>query len=52
MLKSSVPGRFGGIVMSQTQSILDVAGVSKVSADYRDMGGVPINQTLVSLIRS
>lgn len=41
-------GRFGGIVMSQTQSILDAAGVSKVSADYRDMGGVPINQTMVS----
>ena len=41
-------GRFGGIVMSQTQSILDAAGVSKVSADYRDAGGVPINQALIS----
>lgn len=41
-------GRFGGIVMSETQSVLDAAGVSKISADIRDAGGVPINQANVS----
>lgn len=40
--------RLGGIVISETQSILNAGGVSKVSADYRDAGGVPINQTKVS----
>ena len=40
-------GRFGGIVISETQSILDAAGVSKVSADVRDAGGVLINQAKV-----
>lgn len=40
-------GRFGGIVISETQSILDAAGVSKVSADVRDAGGVVINQAKV-----
>lgn len=40
-------GRFGGIVMSGTQSILDAGGVSKVSADVRDQGGVQINQSKV-----
>lgn len=41
-------GRFGGIVISETQSVLDAAGVSKVSADVRDAGGVQINQGKVS----
>ena len=41
-------GRFGGIVISETQSVLDAAGVSKVSADVRDAGGVQINQSKVS----
>ena len=41
-------GRFGGIVISETQSVLDAAGVSKVSADVRDAGGIPINQTKIS----
>lgn len=40
-------GRFGGIVISETQSVLDAAGVSKVSADVRDAGGIQINQTKV-----
>lgn len=40
--------RLGGIAISETQSILDAAGVSKVSADIRDAGGVPINQAKVS----
>lgn len=39
--------RLGGIVISETQSNLDATGVSKVTADARDAGGVPINQTLV-----
>ena len=41
-------GRFGGIVISETQSVLDAAGVSNVSADVRDAGGVQINQSKVS----
>ena len=35
--------RFGGVVLSGTQAELDKFGVSKVSADYRDQGGVPVN---------
>ena len=38
-----VTARFGGIVMSQTQAILDQYGVSKASADARDNGGVSVN---------
>lgn len=41
-------GRFGGIVMSETQSVLDAAGVSKISADARDAGGVQINQVKIA----
>ena len=40
-------GRFGGIVLSETQSVLNAAGVSKISADVRDAGGVPINQAKI-----
>lgn len=36
-------GRFGGKVMSVTQSVLDANGDSKASADARDAGGVSIN---------
>ena len=43
-----VTARFGGIVMSQTQALLDSYGVSKASADARDNGGVAVNQGLVS----
>lgn len=35
-------GRFGGVVTSSTQAILDRFGVSKASADARDNGGVMI----------
>lgn len=35
-------GRFGGIVTSSTQAIMDRFGVSKASADARDNGGVMI----------
>lgn len=35
--------RLGGIVMSQTQAVLDEYGVSKASAVARDNGGIPVN---------
>lgn len=38
-----IDGRFGGKVMSITQSMLDLFGVSQESADARDAGGVTIN---------
>ncbi|WP_255490564.1 SusC/RagA family TonB-linked outer membrane protein [Dysgonomonas sp. 511] len=38
-----VTARLGGIVSSHTQAILDGYGVSKTSADFRDAGGVPVN---------
>lgn len=34
-----INGRFGGVVTSTTQALLDNFGVSKVSADARDEGG-------------
>lgn len=36
-------GRFGGLVSSGTQAMMDGYGVSKVSADARDAGGVVID---------
>lgn len=38
-----VTARLGGIVLSQTQAILDEWGVSKASATARDNGGIAIN---------
>ena len=40
--------RLGGIVMSQTQALMDYYGVSKRSADAREAGGVPVNTGVVS----
>ena len=40
--------RFGGVALSATQAVMDQFGVSKTSADYRDMGGVPVNNGTVS----
>jgi TonB-linked SusC/RagA family outer membrane protein len=37
-----IDGRFGGKVMSITEAMLDQFGVSKVTADARDNGGVDI----------
>lgn len=37
-------GRFGGLVVSNTQAILDRYGVSKASAQLREAGGVSINE--------
>ncbi|MDO4783177.1 MAG: SusC/RagA family TonB-linked outer membrane protein, partial [Capnocytophaga felis] len=39
-------GSFGGVVLSGTQPWLDAYGVSKVSADARDAGGVLVNGKL------
>lgn len=36
--------RVGGIVVSNTQAIMDAFGVSKASADARDAGGVLVNE--------
>lgn len=36
-------GRVGGIVVSNTQAIMDAFGVSKASADARDNGGALVN---------
>lgn len=43
-----VTARVGGIVISQTQAILDEYGVSKASADLREAGGVPVNTGTLS----
>lgn len=42
-LSMLIDGKFGGKVMSVTQSMMDQYGVSKVSGDARDAGGVKIN---------
>ncbi|AYN68326.1 SusC/RagA family TonB-linked outer membrane protein [Euzebyella marina] len=38
-----INAKFGGKVFSQTQSMLDGYGVSQVTADARDAGGVTVN---------
>lgn len=38
-----IDGKFGGKVMSITQSMLDQYGVSKVTGEARDAGGVAVN---------
>ncbi|MBC9914882.1 SusC/RagA family TonB-linked outer membrane protein [Chitinophaga varians] len=38
-----IDGKFGGQVMSVTQSVMDQYGVSKATGDARDAGGVAIN---------
>ena len=35
--------RFGGIVMSPTQAVMDQFGVSKITEQARDNGGIPVN---------
>jgi TonB-linked SusC/RagA family outer membrane protein len=39
--------RVGGIVVSNTQAIMDAFGVSKASADARDRGGALVNGKLI-----
>lgn len=43
-----ITARFGGDVVSITQAIMDEYGVSKASADARDMGGIRVNNGTVS----
>lgn len=38
-----ITARLGGIVLSQTQALLDSYGVSQTSADARNRGGFPVN---------
>lgn len=38
-----INGKFGGVTFSQTESMLDGAGVSQRTADARDAGGVSVN---------
>lgn len=38
-----VDGKFGGQVLSLTEAVMDKYGVSKVTGDTRNSGGVPIN---------
>jgi TonB-linked SusC/RagA family outer membrane protein len=42
-LRLLIDGRFGGEVMSITEAVLDLNGVSQRSSDARDAGGVAIN---------
>jgi TonB-linked SusC/RagA family outer membrane protein len=42
-LNFMVNGKFGGKAFSQTESMLDGAGVSQRTADARDAGGVSVN---------
>ncbi len=42
-----ITARLGGIVLSQTQAILDSYGVSQASADARNNGGIAFNKGLV-----
>lgn len=39
-----ISARFGGVVMSPTQAIMDEYGVSKASAAARNQGGIPVNK--------
>jgi outer membrane receptor protein involved in Fe transport len=48
VITALIDGRFGGKVMSITQAVLDEYGVSKVTGDARNSGGVTINATKVS----
>lgn len=43
-----VTARLGGIVLSQTQALLDYYGVSKATADAREAGGITVNTGMVS----
>lgn len=43
-----VTARLGGIVLSQTQAMLDYYGVSQATADAREAGGIAVNTGMVS----
>lgn len=42
-LSFMITGKFGGVTFSQTESMLDGAGVSQRTADARDAGGVTVD---------
>lgn len=44
----TLTARIGGIAMSGTQSMLDQYGVSQITADWRDAGGIPINNGIIT----
>ncbi len=44
-----VSARLGGIVLSQTQAILDRYGVSQATADARNKGDIPFNKGSISV---
>jgi TonB-linked SusC/RagA family outer membrane protein len=48
VITALIDGRFGGKVMSITQAVLDEYGVSKVTADARNNGGVHIAATMLN----
>ena len=48
VISALIDGRFGGKVMSITQAVLDEYGVSKVTADARNNGGVHIPATMIN----
>jgi TonB-linked SusC/RagA family outer membrane protein len=48
VITALIDGRFGGKVMSITQAVLDEYGVSKVTADARNNGGVHIPATMIN----
>ena len=41
-----IVGKFGGVSFSQTESMLDEAGVSQRTADDRDAGGTAVNAVM------
>ncbi|MGQ7947493.1 SusC/RagA family TonB-linked outer membrane protein [Flavobacterium sp. WC2509] len=45
-LNFTIDGRFGGEVLSMTQAIMDINGVSKASGDARNAGGVTIDAVM------
>ena len=47
-LSFAFTGRFGGLVVSDTQAYMDRYGVSQASAQARDAGGVKVNDGMVS----
>ena len=47
-LNALIIGRFGGLVVSGTQAIMDRYGVSEYSAQLREKGGILVGNTLVS----
>lgn len=47
-LEFLVYGRFGGVVGSNTQALMDQYGVSVASAQARDKGGVPVNDAVIN----